>query len=74
MHLAVGRMAQGDDLELQAEPLQRQDLLGDEGLRQARVALDQDGDAAGQGDLRVAAAAQLAQRAARPEPGRDQAC
>ena len=45
----------------QAQPLQRQDLLGDEGLRQARIALDQDGDAAGQGVTRTRLRAQLGQ-------------
>ena len=45
MDAPVGRAAQRHDLDVQAEPLQRQDLLGDEGFRQARIALDQDGDA-----------------------------
>ncbi len=45
MHLMVGRLPQRHDLERQPMPLQAEDLLGDEGLGQARIALDQDGDA-----------------------------
>ncbi len=41
----VGRVAQGDDQQLEAALLERMQLLRDEGLGQARVALDHDGDA-----------------------------
>ena len=65
-------MAQRDDLEVEAEPLQRQDLLGDEGLRQARIALDQDGDAAGQGGQAYRLRRSSRLLAAGRQPGRRQ--
>ena len=38
-------LAQGDDEDIEPQRLQGQDLLGDEGLGQARVALEDEGDA-----------------------------
>ena len=49
MALGLLGMAQGDDQRLDAAILQPGDLLSDEGLRQARIALDENGDASGHG-------------------------
>jgi hypothetical protein len=44
---AVGRMAQRDDADVEAARLQPEDLLGDEGLAQPRIALEDEGDRCG---------------------------
>jgi hypothetical protein len=41
---AVGRMAQRDEAQVEPELLEAADLLGDEGFRQPRIALEDDGD------------------------------
>ena len=45
VHGGIGRVAQRHDQQRQAAALERQQLLRDEGLGQARPALDHDGDA-----------------------------
>ena len=44
MALGVGRMAQGHEREIEACSLQPEDFLRDEGLREARIAFQDDGD------------------------------
>jgi hypothetical protein len=56
----VGRMAQAVEPELEAAPLQAEDFLGDKGLGQPRIALEDDGDRRG-----VARAARAASSAVR---------
>ncbi len=45
VHLAVGRVAHREQMQFEARPLEAQKLLGDEGLRQARIALEDDRNA-----------------------------
>ena len=42
---AVGRMAQRDDVDVEAALFEREDLLRDESLREARIAFEDKGDA-----------------------------
>src|SRR4051812_3038344 len=45
MHAVVGRTAQRNDDEVEAAALELGDFLGDEGLREPRIALQDEGDA-----------------------------
>ena len=44
MDMSIGRMAQADDADIEPVRFERADLLGDEGFRKARIALEHEGD------------------------------